>query len=81
MPPDAADRKSHRRLRFTWVRARKTVQWLTLIIFILLFITSQRGGWAPDLVNIPMRLDPLLILANLLADVLYATLDPRIRLD
>lgn len=51
----------------TWVRIRKWVQWLSLALFILLFIMSRRGGWPADLVNLPMRLDPLLFLANLLS--------------
>jgi polyferredoxin len=50
-----------------WVTARKTVQYSTLLFFIVLFIFSQRDGWPGILVNIPMRLDPLLMLAQLLA--------------
>jgi polyferredoxin len=50
-----------------WVTTRKAVQYLVLIIFIGLFIWSQRNGWPGNAVNIPMRLDPLLMLANLLA--------------
>jgi polyferredoxin len=50
-----------------WVTARKVVQYSTLIIFIVLFIWSQRDGWPGNVVDIPMRLDPLLMLAHLLA--------------
>jgi len=50
-----------------WVIARKVVQYTTLIIFIVLFIWSQRDGWSGNVVDIPMRLDPLLMLAHLLA--------------
>lgn len=50
-----------------WVRARKIVQYSLLGGFILLFIWSQRGGWPSSLTNLPMRLDPLLVLSNLLA--------------
>ncbi len=50
-----------------WVTARKATQYTALLLFIVLFIWSQRDGWPPGLVNIPMRLDPLLMLAHLLA--------------
>lgn len=50
-----------------WVITRKAVQYLTLAAFIGLFIVSRRGGWSSNVVNIPMRLDPLLGLANALA--------------
>ncbi len=49
------------------MRARKIVQTLSLVIFILLFLMAQRGGLAPSLANSVMRIDPLLMLANLLA--------------
>ncbi len=50
-----------------WTTLRKAIQYLTLVIFTALFVASRHGGWAPALVNIPMRLDPLAMLANLLA--------------
>ncbi|MBI2906575.1 MAG: 4Fe-4S binding protein [Chloroflexi bacterium] len=50
-----------------WPRLRKTVQWVAFFLFVVLFVWSRRGGWDPDLVNIPMRLDPLAMLANALA--------------
>ena len=50
-----------------WITARKIVQYVSLVAFITLFIAAQRGGWPASLVNLPMRLDPLLGLANLLA--------------
>lgn len=50
-----------------WVTARKIVQSLALAAFVGLFIVSSRGGWDSNVVNIPMRLDPLLALANALA--------------
>ncbi len=50
-----------------WITARKLVQYTALLVFLTLFVASRRGSWPPDLVNIPMRLDPLAILANLLA--------------
>jgi polyferredoxin len=50
-----------------WITARKLVQYTALLAFVTLFVASRRGSWPPNLVNIPMRLDPLVILANLLA--------------
>ncbi len=50
-----------------WITARKTVQYLALLAFIVLLIGSRQGGWPPSLVNFPMRLDPLLTLTHLLA--------------
>jgi NAD-dependent dihydropyrimidine dehydrogenase PreA subunit len=50
-----------------WITARKAVQYVALFAFLLLFLLSKQGGWAGDLVNLPMRLDPLLMLAHLLS--------------
>jgi len=50
-----------------WVTARKTVQYLALGAFFWLFILARRGDLAGNVLNIPMRLDPLLVLANTLA--------------
>ncbi|MGD0879333.1 MAG: 4Fe-4S dicluster domain-containing protein [Anaerolineales bacterium] len=54
-----------------WITFRKTVQYLALFAFFALFVWSTQGGGAGDLINIPMRLDPLLILANLLASRVF----------
>ncbi len=72
MENPAIAKKSRRKLRKgqvsgPWITFRKTVQYLALAAFLALFVWSAQGGGAGDLVNIPMRLDPLLILANLLA--------------
>jgi ferredoxin len=40
---------------------------VVLLVFVVLFVWSRRGGWPAEVVNIPMRLDPLAMLANLLA--------------
>ncbi len=62
------EHKSRRVNNRGWIRVRKTVQYTMLAVFILFFIMSRRdGGWAGSLVNLPMRLDPLLVLANLLS--------------
>jgi polyferredoxin len=50
-----------------WIVFRKTVQYLALAIFIALFIWSRQDGGPAALINIPMRMDPLLILAHLAA--------------
>ncbi len=52
---------------FPWVRLRKSVQYAALAAFIALFIWSRQGGWPGNLVNIPLRLDPLLVLSHAIA--------------
>jgi ferredoxin len=46
---------------------RRVVQLLALVAFLVLFVWSRRGGWPAYVVNAPMRLDPLGMLAHLLA--------------
>ncbi len=53
--------------RRRWVTLRKAIQGLSLMIFLLLFLGSRQGGWPASLVNVPMRLDPLLMLAQTIA--------------
>jgi polyferredoxin len=50
-----------------WVTTRKLVQYLALAGFIALFVGSRRGGWPATLVNIPLRIDPLTVLANFIS--------------
>jgi polyferredoxin len=62
-------RKAHRGSpNGPWITARRIVQYTALAVFLLLFLFSRQGGWRGDLVNLPMRLDPLLILSHLLAN-------------
>ena len=51
----------------TWIIFRKLAQYLALVLFISLFIWSRQDGGPANIINIPMRMDPLLILAHLLA--------------
>ncbi len=62
-------KKKRRRLQAggAWVRARKVVQYLALAAFIVLFLWSRQGGWPGNIINIPMRLDPLLMLSHSIA--------------
>jgi polyferredoxin len=61
-------RKTRRRtFHWTWVHSRKSVQVLALLVFVILFLQSRPEGWPGDLVNIPIRLDPLAVLAHLLS--------------
>ncbi len=62
-PVKGRAQKAHRR----WVVARRIVQYLSLAIFLILFLMTRRDAWSPTLVNLPMRLDPLVMLANLFA--------------
>jgi polyferredoxin len=50
-----------------WVLARKISQYLILTAFLLIFIRTARDGLPANVVNIFMRLDPLLMLASLLS--------------
>jgi len=50
-----------------WTSLRKAIQYVALFVFIALFVWSRRGGWPGIVVNFPMRLDPLAMLAHLLA--------------
>jgi hypothetical protein len=53
--------------RGRWVIARQIVQYVSLVLFLVLFVATRRDGWSSTLVNLPMRLDPLVMLANLFA--------------
>lgn len=50
-----------------WTALRRLVQALALVAFVALFVSSRRGGWPGSVVNLPMRLDPLGMLAHLLS--------------
>ncbi|MCL5273613.1 MAG: 4Fe-4S binding protein [Chloroflexi bacterium] len=50
-----------------WRTARKSVQIVILLAFIALLVWARQGGWPAELVNAPMRLDPLGMLAHLVA--------------
>jgi polyferredoxin len=56
-----------------WITARKAVQYAALLAFLALFIAARQSGWPASLLNLAMRLDPLLILANLLSSRLFLT--------
>jgi len=55
------------RLSKPWVTARKVVQYISLAAFLLLFLLSKQSGEPGGLLNLPMRLDPLLMFAHLLS--------------
>jgi MauM/NapG family ferredoxin protein len=46
------------------VTLRRVVQYAALFVFVALFVWSRRGGWPGIVVNFPMRLDPLAMLAH-----------------
>ena len=50
-----------------WTTARRLLQYIALFLFVALFVWSRRGGWPGGLVNFPMRLDPLAMLAHVLS--------------
>lgn len=60
--------RGNRRGKFlSWVTARKVVQLLALLGFILLFFGARTWGWGGGLVNLAMRLDPLAMTAGAIA--------------
>jgi ferredoxin len=52
--------------RKKWITVRKAVQIAALLLFIAPVVIARRGE-SPELVNVPLRLDPLLMLAHALA--------------
>jgi polyferredoxin len=61
------------RAAWPWVTIRKSVQGLALLAFLTLFIGSYGGRISGSSANLPMRLDPLTTLANLLANRVFLT--------
>lgn len=54
-----------------WITARKIVQYTSLAAFLALFVAARGSGWPAGLLNLFMRLDPLLMLANLFASRVF----------
>ena len=54
------------RSRKKWLTIRKAVQVAALLAFIGLVVLARRGA-APELINVPLRLDPLVMLLHALA--------------
>jgi polyferredoxin len=52
---------------YLWVTLRKTIQYLILFLIIILIIGARSANWSNSLVNLPVHLDPLLVLTNILA--------------
>ncbi|HSV86572.1 MAG TPA: 4Fe-4S dicluster domain-containing protein [Levilinea sp.] len=50
-----------------WIIARKVVQGAALLGFLALIILSRRSTVAPEIISLPMRLDPLAVLAAFLS--------------
>jgi polyferredoxin len=65
IPAKAAPRK--KRQNNHWGRIRISVQILAFALFLVVFIATQKDGWSYDLVNIPIRLSPLTMLAQMIA--------------
>jgi polyferredoxin len=53
------------------VLARKFIQFLTLILFIIILIAMRRLTWQTDVLNIPLRIDPLITISNLLSSQIF----------
>ncbi|HMD89092.1 MAG TPA: 4Fe-4S binding protein [Anaerolineaceae bacterium] len=70
MAPDKATLKLPARQKkdlYPWRLVRIGVQASALVGFIVLFVMTKRGGWSGSLVNFPLRLSPLTMLAQMLA--------------
>jgi polyferredoxin len=65
----SAGRIFHKRSNQTrsWITFRKTIQYIALILITVLIISIRSTSWPASLVDLPLRLDPLLVLANMLA--------------
>jgi len=50
-----------------WTLLRKVVQGVALVGFLALFAAAPLKVWSPQVVNLPMRLDPLAMLAQAIA--------------
>ena len=50
-----------------WTTLRKVVQYITLVLFLTLFIVTPRTEWSSSTTNLFLRLDPLNALTNLFA--------------
>ncbi len=64
----APERSAQKAVRLRWKTVRKPVQLILLGVFLLLLIMSRRGAWDSRIVNLPVRLDPLTMLANTIAN-------------
>lgn len=67
---------ANRSQKSNWSAFRIIIQVLAFLVFLALFIMARRGGWPPQVAHIPMHIDPLAMLANLLASrtFLYSSL-------
>jgi polyferredoxin len=54
-----------------WIILRKTVQYLLLAVFMMLFVSARKGGWPGNVVNVFMRLDPLTALSHFMASRIF----------
>jgi MauM/NapG family ferredoxin protein len=60
----AAESKRARRGKVRpWRTARRLVQYVALLAFLALFVGARSSGWPTSLANLPIRLDPLAMLA------------------
>ncbi len=56
-----------------WIRTRKAIQGLALAAFLLLMALARPGIANPQLVNLPLRLDPLIVLSSSIANRAFLT--------
>ncbi len=63
-------RKPRKRLSASggWILTRKVIQGVVLAGFLLLIVLSRSGRASPQLINLPLRLDPLVALSSMIAN-------------
>jgi polyferredoxin len=60
-------RKNPWRPKGPWITARKIVQYLSLLLFFVLFIATPNPRWPETLLNFPLRVDPLIAISHMLS--------------
>ena len=74
MAPDSRRSRRGRMPKNTgarWVSLRKLSQYLALLVFMIFFVMTRSGGERAELLALPIRLDPLAMLAHLLSSKLF----------
>jgi len=60
-------KRARRRKVGPWGTARRLVQYAAFLAFLVLFVGARNSGWPTSVANLPIRLDPLAMLAHAIA--------------
>lgn len=69
---NTVDQKNDNSFRF-WLIARKSIQYLALLGFIVLVVMARTNRWDESLINLFIRLDPLVILMQEISSKIFDT--------